>query len=91
MCTRLRLVNFALLDGPNEVLPHFPLARACSWMSGRWRGNYGMRKGGEMLRFITWADPGQDFPGSDTVKAESFAPLRNSLVRCVNVASVKHN
>lgn len=24
MCTRLRLVNFALLDGPNEVLLHRP-------------------------------------------------------------------
>lgn len=42
MCTHLRLVNFALLDGPNEVLLHIPLARVCSWVSGRWQGNYGM-------------------------------------------------
>lgn len=42
MCTHLRLVNFALLDGPNEVLLHIPLARVCSWVTGTWQGNYGM-------------------------------------------------
>lgn len=43
MCTRLRLVNFTLLDEPNEVLPHAPLAGVRSWMSGRWQGNHGMQ------------------------------------------------
>lgn len=89
MCTRLRLVNFTLLDGPNEVLLHIPPGEVCSWLSSRWQGNYGMQKGRRNASLHHMDQPRSGLKGglswADTVKvalqpSKSFTPLRNSSV-----------